>query len=74
MFSGYKTNYMIITENLEDADSYKEEKKNYLQSHYSEIYTVNIFCISFRSLSMLFICMSVYMCLCVCVITKLRLC
>lgn len=32
--------------------------------------TVNIFCISSQSLSMLFICMSVYMCLCVCIITN----
>lgn len=62
---------MIITENLESTEKVKEEKK--LSSiSLSRDNTVNIFCISSQSLSMLFICMSVYMCLCVC-ITKLRL-
>lgn len=63
---------MIIIENLENTEKDKEEKKLSATS-LSRDNTVNIFCISSQSLSMLFICMSVYMCLCVCIITKLRL-
>lgn len=64
---------MTIIENLEDTDTYKQEKKKSSAVSLFRDNTVNIFCISFQSLSMLFICMSVYMCLCVCIITKLRL-
>lgn len=60
-------------ENLENTEKCKEEKKNYLPFHYPEITLLIIICIFFQSLSMLFICMSVYMCLRVCIITILRL-
>lgn len=51
---------MTITENLENTEKYKEEKKLSAIS-LSRDNTVKIFCIFFQSLSMLFICMSVYM-------------
>lgn len=56
---------MIITENLENIDKYKEEKKNYLQSHYPEI-TLLIFFVFPFNLCLCYLYVWVYICVCVC--------
>lgn len=53
---------MIVMENLENTEKYKEEK-NYLQSHYPEITLLILFVFPF-SLCLCYL--YVWVCICVC--------